>query len=83
MTLEEYKKQNYTSYYLLGQALGIEGYNPACKAQRWCLTGDPKYWTLPSSRMLVKIEEFTKGKVKIQDMVREHYRKCKEYEQSK
>jgi len=47
MTLEEYKKQNYTSYYLFGQALGLEGYNPACLCQRWCLTGNPKYWTYP------------------------------------
>ncbi len=43
--------------------------------QRWCLTGDPKYWTLPSSSMMIKIEEITKGKVKISDLVREHARK--------
>jgi hypothetical protein len=84
MTLEEYKKENYTSYYSFGQALGIEGYNPACMAQRWCLTCDGKYFVLPSSEMMVKIQdEITKGKVTIEDMVREHAKRKKEYEQSK
>lgn len=80
MTLQEYKEKNYSSYYNFGQALGIGGYNPACLCQRWCLTGDPKYWTLPSSKMMIKIEEFTKGQVKIQDIVREHARKKGENE---
>ena len=53
-------------------------------AQRWCLTCDGKYFVLPSSEMMVKIQdEITKGKVTIEDMVREHLRKKKEYEQSK
>ena len=83
MTLQEYKEKNYSSYYLFGQALGIGGYNPACLCQRWCLTGNPKYLVLPSSEMMIKIEEFTKGAVTISEMVREHARKKKEYEQSK
>ena len=81
MTLQEYKEKNYSSYYLFGQALGIGGYNPACLCQRWCLKGNPKYFSLPSSEMMVKIQDqITKGKVTIEDMVREHARKKKEHE---
>ena len=77
MTLEQYIKEiAKKSYYRFGQEdLGMRTLNPGCMTQRWCLTGDPKYWTLPSSNMMVKIEEITKGKVKIQDLVREHARK--------
>jgi hypothetical protein len=83
MTLEEYRKKIANkSYYRFGQEdLDMGTLNPACMVQRWCLTGDPKYWTLPSSSMMIKIQdEVTKGKVTIEDMVREHARKKKEHE---
>ncbi len=82
MTLEEYRtKIAKKSYYRFGQEdLNMETLNPACMVQRWCLTGDPKYWTLPSSSMMIKIEEITKGKVTISDLVRAHARKKGEYE---
>jgi len=83
MTLEEYRKKiAKKSYYRFGQEdLDMGTLNPACMVQRWCLTGDPKYWTLPSSSMMIKIQdEVTKGKVTIEDMVREHARKKGEHE---
>ena len=86
MTLEEYRtKIAKKSFYRFGQEdLGIGGYNPACMAQRWCLKTSGKYFTLPSSEMMVKIQDqITKGKVTIEDMVREHARMKKIYEQSK
>lgn len=80
MTLEEFRKSINKSYYRFGQEdLGIDSLNPGCLAQRWCLTGSSKYWTLPSSDMMIKIQdEITKGKVTIEEMVRELARKKKE-----
>ncbi len=83
MTLEEYRtKIAKKSYYRFGQEdLKMDTLNPACMTQRWCLTGNSDYWTLPSSKMMVRIQdEVTKGKVTIEDMVREHARKKGENE---
>lgn len=80
MTLEEFRKSINKSYYRFGQEdLGIDSLNPGCLAQRWCLKGSSKYWTLPSSDMMIKIQdEITKGKVTIEEMVREHARMKKQ-----
>ena len=80
MTLEEYRKSINKSYYRFGQEdLNIDSINPACLAQRWCLTGSSKFWTLPKADMMIKIQdEITKGQVTIEEMVREYQRKRNE-----
>ncbi len=85
MTLEEYRNHIDKSYYRFGaEDLGMKTINPGCMTQRWCLTGDPKYWTLPNEDMLIKIQdEVTGGKVTIEEMVRELARKKKEVKKKK
>lgn len=80
MTLEEYRKSINKSYYRFGQEdLKIDSINPACLAQRWCLEGSKKFWSLPKAEMMIKIQdEITKGKVTIEEMVREYQRKRNE-----
>lgn len=80
MTLEEYRKSINKSYYRFGQEdLKIDSINPACLAQRWCLRGAKKFWSLPKADMMIKIQdEITQGKVTIEEMVREYQRKRNE-----
>jgi len=82
MTLEEYRKSINKSYARFGKEdLEIDSVNPACLAQRWCLTGNSKFWSLPKANMMIKIQdEITQGKVTIEEMVREYVRKKGEHE---
>lgn len=71
MTLNEYRESNKMTFEQLGKLCGFGGKNPATLAVRICLQGSSKYWKLPNAETLIKIQDqITKGKVKIEDMVR-------------
>lgn len=73
MTLNEYRIENKLTFEQFAKQIGFKGKNPATLAVRICLQGSKKYFKLPSTDRMIFIQDtLTKGKVKIEDMVREY-----------